>query len=242
MSQLSDSESVISNLPPQGAVKPFIDILKLLENRKISKVDKSFLQDQSMASGNESKFISGLRFLGLIDKDENATENMEKLSVVGEKRKENLAIIVRKAYSLLFDEVKLDFEKADSDTLVNTFKTDYKMGSINTANQGARIFVFLAQQAGISLSQQILDNLSVDQERAAKKSNTTKKTKTTKNKTESEPLQGSENKSHESLPEEAVARFTLKDVGYVDIKDKDTFELAKAYMKVLSKKLGIDET
>lgn len=38
-----------------------------------------------------------------------------------------------------------------------------------------------------------------------------------------------------------LARFTIKDVGYVDIKDRDTFEIAKAYLKVLAKKLGIEE-
>jgi hypothetical protein len=36
-------------------------------------------------------------------------------------------------------------------------------------------------------------------------------------------------------------RFSLKGVGYVDIKDRETFELAKAYFKVLAKKLGIVE-
>lgn len=43
------------------------------------------------------------------------------------------------------------------------------------------------------------------------------------------------------LPPSAIARFTLKDVGYVDIKDADTYMLAKSYLKVLAKKLGIEE-
>lgn len=43
------------------------------------------------------------------------------------------------------------------------------------------------------------------------------------------------------LPPTAMARFTLKDVGYVDIKDADTYMIAKSYMKVLAKKLNIKE-
>jgi len=43
------------------------------------------------------------------------------------------------------------------------------------------------------------------------------------------------------LPEDIFARFTLKGTGCVDIKNRDTFELAKAYLKLLSKKLGITE-
>jgi len=44
-----------------------------------------------------------------------------------------------------------------------------------------------------------------------------------------------------AIPERVLARFILKDVGYVDVKDKDTFEIARAYLKVLAKKLGINE-
>ena len=43
------------------------------------------------------------------------------------------------------------------------------------------------------------------------------------------------------LPQSAMARFTLKDVGYVDVKDADTYMIAKSYMKVLAKKLNIKE-
>ncbi len=41
---------------------------------------------------------------------------------------------------------------------------------------------------------------------------------------------------------DALARFTLKGTGYVDIKDADTYLIAKSYLKVLAKKLGIPET
>ena len=44
-----------------------------------------------------------------------------------------------------------------------------------------------------------------------------------------------------AISEGVLARFTLKDIGYVDVKDKDTYDIAKAYLKVLAKKLGITE-
>jgi len=40
-----------------------------------------------------------------------------------------------------------------------------------------------------------------------------------------------------AISEEGLGRFTLKDVGYVDITDMDTYGIAEAYMKVLAKKL-----
>jgi hypothetical protein len=33
----------------------------------------------------------------------------------------------------------------------------------------------------------------------------------------------------------------LKDAGYIDVKDKHTYELAKAYLKIFAEKLGIKE-
>jgi hypothetical protein len=222
---------------PQGAVKSFVEFLKLLETRQVPKVDKSFLHDHGIASGNEYKFMAGLKFLGLTDNDGKATEDMNSLCVVGEKRKENLAKVVRRAYSLLFDVLKLDLEKADSDTLINAFKTDYKMGSVQTAKQGAQIFVFLAQQAGIPFSQQIQENLSVSLERAKKISEVAKQPR--EKKLEGKPSQITQKGKQETLPSDVLARFELKGTGYVDIKDKDTYELAKAYMNLLAKKLEI---
>lgn len=222
-------------LPASGSPMWYDALLKLLESRQITKIDKAFLenQDPKIASGNESTLIAGLKFLGLVDKDGNAKEAMSSLSLKGEKRKENLEKVVRTAYSLLFDEVKLNLAEANADTLTNCFKIDYKMGSLTTAERASRVFVFLAQQAGIPLSESIAGELGASRERKA----TTRKPR--------EPNRGNEPKSpaskQDQLSEEVLARFTLKDVGSVDIKDEDTFGLAKAFFKVLAKKLGIPE-
>jgi len=44
-----------------------------------------------------------------------------------------------------------------------------------------------------------------------------------------------------NVSKDVLARFTLKDVGYVDIKDADTYKIAKTYFGVLAKKLGIKD-
>jgi hypothetical protein len=44
-----------------------------------------------------------------------------------------------------------------------------------------------------------------------------------------------------AIPEGVVGRVMLKDAGYIDVKDKHTYELAKAYLKIFAEKLGIKE-
>jgi hypothetical protein len=235
---LGDNSAEEKLSPPQGTVKSYIKLLNLLESRSVSKVDKKFLEDLKMAKGNEGKLIAGLKFLGLIDQDRNAREAMNNLNMKGETRKENLEKIVRNAYSLLFEETKFDFETADADTLVNSFKSEYKMGSLITAERAARIFVFLAQQAGIKLSEDITQNLSVTLERRK----TNKQTDVRKKKKKGESLSpGGHRENEVTIPEEAVAQIYVKGVGNAYVKDKDTYELAKQYMKLLAKKLGIPE-
>ena len=171
MRYLSEGKPETVYLPPQGTVRWYEDFLKLLETRKVTKVDREFLQNQGIASGNEYTIIAGLKFLGLIDKEGTAKEAMETLSVVGEKRKENLGAVVHKAYSLLFEGVKIDLEHSDPDTLVNCFKSDYKMGSPTTAGNAARIFVFLAQKAECPSLRRLLKNWLFQKRRRGKRQN-----------------------------------------------------------------------
>lgn len=60
-------------------------------------------------------------------------------------------------------------------------------------------------------------------------------------KTDSERTQTSGQVAGGTIPQDVLGRFTIKDVGYVDVRDSDTYELAKSYLKVLAKKLGIKE-
>jgi hypothetical protein len=44
-----------------------------------------------------------------------------------------------------------------------------------------------------------------------------------------------------AIPEGVLGRVTVKDVGYIDVKDKTTYEIAKAYLRIFAEKLGIKE-
>jgi len=233
---MSDSKVKMKLRPPVGAVQWFDKFFKLLKRIKIPKVDNALLTTNNIVpSRSEYKVIGGLRFLGLINEDGSATERMKSLSVLGVEYQTNFEKMVRDAYALLFDKVK-NLEQALADDVINCLRMSYGSAP-SSAKQSARIFVYLAQKAGITLSQQIAERLTVNLERKRRTRRTERRAKT--------PKQGYERKSgedlQERLPEEALARFRLKDAGYTDIKDKDTFEIAKVYMKILSKKLGITE-
>jgi len=233
---MSDSKTKKKQKPPVGAVQWFAEFFELLERIKIDKVDNALLTaNKVVPSGSEYKVVNGLKFLGLIKDDGNATERMKSLSVVGAEYQTNFEKMIRDAYTLLFDKVK-NLEQALADDVINCFRINYGLAP-STAKQGARIFVFLAQKAGITLSQQITSKLEVILEGRKSKRKIKKQPEAPERKYESRGVEGLQ----ERLPEEALARFILKNTGYVDIKDKDTFKIAESYLKILSKKLGITE-
>lgn len=45
-----------------------------------------------------------------------------------------------------------------------------------------------------------------------------------------------------TISEGVLGRVIVKDAGYIDIKDKTTYEIAKAYLKLFADKLKIEET
>ena len=44
-----------------------------------------------------------------------------------------------------------------------------------------------------------------------------------------------------AIPEGVIGRITMRDAGYIDIKDKTTYEIAKVYLRIFAEKLGIKE-
>jgi hypothetical protein len=231
---MSDSKTEVKLTPPFGGVSWFADFFRLMERIKIDKVDKTLLITNNVApSSNVNSVLNGLRFLDLTKEDGSATERMKSLSVVGVEYQKNFEKMIRDAYNLLFEKVK-NLEQALADDVINCFRMDYGLAP-STAKQGAQIFVFLALKGGISLSSSIVEKLEVNLERKQPTTPTAKGQRKTRG---GEPTNGD---TQEPLPEQVLARFTLKGTGYVDIKNKDDFEIAKAYWKVLSKKLGADE-
>jgi hypothetical protein len=144
--------------PPMGGLTAFSDFFELCERRNIDHIDIPFLRANNISSqGNETKVISGLKFLGLFDEDGTATSKMKSLNVQGEQYKKNLANIVQEAYDILFKTVK-NFENAKSEDIINCFRVDYKM-SPQTANEAYKIFTYLAKRAEIPISSEMSEGV-----------------------------------------------------------------------------------
>lgn len=136
---------------PPAWIEKFFD---LNQRQKIDKIDTEFVGLNIMGSGHESKIISALRFLGLIDEDGNATPKLASLRVVGDDFKKNLKTIVADGYHDLISTVVLDIAKPEN--LINFFvqRYDYSQAS---ARGALRLFVWLASQADITLSEEVRD-------------------------------------------------------------------------------------
>ena len=142
--------------PPYGSVSAFKNFLDLLDKVTIEKVTKEIIRKYNLCSEkNEYKLINGLRFLGLINENGEATEKLRALQLEG-KLEENLNKVLREAYNKIFDKVNL--EKASKEILINSFMTEYKIGK-GTAREGVRIFIYLCQRAGIPLSKKLQKNV-----------------------------------------------------------------------------------
>jgi len=118
----------------------------------IDHVDAEFIRLNIVGSGNESKTISALQFLGLIDGSGKATSKLASLRVVGDDFKKNLQKIVREAYSDLVSTIVL--EAARKESLINFFVQRYDY-SYTSASAAARLFIWLSLQAGISISEEL---------------------------------------------------------------------------------------
>lgn len=58
---------------------------------------------------------------------------------------------------------------------------------------------------------------------------------------EVEPVEPTKIDKSTAIPEGVIGRITMKDAGYIDIKDKTTYEIAKVYLRIFAEKLGIKE-
>jgi len=162
-------ESIFPEYPEEGRVRsskkaPYIAIawlekfLDLNRRQRIDKVDAEFVRLNIMGSGNESKIISALQFLGLIDEYGSVTSRLASLRVMGDEFKKNLASTVKEAYTDLISTIVLDVAK--SENLVNFFVQRYNY-SYSMARSAARLFVWLATQAEIPISEE-LQNLGTE--------------------------------------------------------------------------------
>lgn len=102
-------------------------------------------------SGSDAfQTIAALKFLGIIDKDGNKTDRMNKLQLKGEEHTQAILEIVKSAYKKLFDTVE-EANKLDKDDLFNDFISVYGLSG-RLATTAVPNFLWLAKQAGLEVS------------------------------------------------------------------------------------------
>ncbi|MCD6445178.1 DUF5343 domain-containing protein [Candidatus Bathyarchaeota archaeon] len=139
--------------PPIASPSWILDVLGIIRRVKANKIDKEFLKSYNIAKENESKVISALVFLGLIDgKSKKVTEKLSTLRVVGQEYRKNLEKIIKEAYKDAFSEI--DLEKAVYQDLINFFIRHYDYSQI-TGERAARLFLSLCNEAGIPISEDL---------------------------------------------------------------------------------------
>lgn len=151
--------------PPYGNVKWYHDFFELIRKKPYDVFGKDIIELNIIKGANATMLFNGLRFLGLLEENGKVTEKFESLRRVGDEFKENLKKVVTESYSLLFS--KVDVESAKPDTLFNFFSEYYKCGK-STASLSTKIFIYLCQEAGIPLSQDLIAG-EVKVERAPRK-------------------------------------------------------------------------
>lgn len=149
-------------------LQKFFDINR---RQKIDSVDRNFIKLHIIGSGNESKVISALLFLQLLDNDLNATPKLASLRAMGDEFRDNLKSVIEDAYSDLVSTVILDVSKPSD--LVNFFIQRYDF-SQKLALDCTKLFVWLASSSNFAISQELRDFVHVHAPRAG--STTRKKT------------------------------------------------------------------
>ncbi len=120
---------------------------------KVTTLDSEFIKTYEIAPpGNEGKVVTALKFFGVVHSDGSVDQDiLTGLRLEGDAHKAKLKEVIEKAYSKLFSE--LDVAKCDSATLRNYFIGQKMTQSI--AKGAATLFVFLCNEAGIGLSEDL---------------------------------------------------------------------------------------
>jgi hypothetical protein len=136
--------------PPIRGPDWFDRFFALIQQRRIDSIDRKFVRANiARDPSGASKFLTGLRFLGLINDKGAATVKLESLQLTGDQFRTNLEKVVRVAYKDVFEQIHAkDFT---TDNLRNFFVRQYHMGG-GFAVRAVYVFQYLARKAGIPLS------------------------------------------------------------------------------------------
>jgi hypothetical protein len=149
----SESETAEKLKAPYGNVVWYEKFFGLIRSKSWEKIDAAIIEANIIRGPNATMLFNGLRFLGLVEENGKTTLKLESLRVRGEEFKESLKEVVEEAYVDLLKTVAL--EQAKTEHVLNYFMKTYLYGEA-AARQAMKIFFYLAQEAGIPLSQDLI--------------------------------------------------------------------------------------
>jgi hypothetical protein len=135
---------------------PFVPIEQLLERNKLvtlGEIDAKTLKLYGIAPGYETKTLSALRWLGLIDDKGMPTAKLVGLRVAGDEFNVRLQKVIKEAYSDLL--AKFPLEHAKKTELKNYFMQKYSY-TLPRATIATAFLIAIAKLAKIQLSQELV--------------------------------------------------------------------------------------
>ena len=166
MESKQTEKSGIKLKPPYGNVAWYRKFFELIRARKFDRFDKEIIELNIIKGRNARMLFNGLRFLGLVKENGKVTEKFESLRRKGEEFKQNLKKIVEDAYAHLFSKVVIS--KAKPEHLYNYFAQYYGYGE-RTATLAIKLFIYLCEEAGIILPEELKKTVKIEKVRTERK-------------------------------------------------------------------------
>lgn len=148
----SESGTLEKLKPPYGNVVWYEKFFELIRSKSWEKIDTAVIGANIIGGPNATILFKGIRFLSLVEESGKTTPKLESLRLRGEEFKQNLKKVVEETYADFLKTVAV--EQAKPENIVNYFIKSYGYGEF-TAQQAMKIFVYLAQEASIPISQEL---------------------------------------------------------------------------------------
>lgn len=228
----SEQQRIERRVPPHTCLPLWIDkLFDTVRDVNPPKVTREFVAANIVGSGHQGKVLIALRFLGLIDENENMTARLRALRVVGPEFTTNLAIVVQQSYSDLLGTVAL--KSATFNRLINFLMQKYSMNQ-SQAESAARFFIHLAKRAGMEMSEELGQVSGSKQERSQEPS---RKASSPVART---PASGDSSRDARMATSSSIAVIDGK-FGQIRIVDRSTLELARKLLDMIEGQLKDQE-
>ena len=104
-------------------------LVEIVKSRNIVQVNPTHFITQGFSQADAYVAINSLRFLGLVDENNNTTDSFRKFQLVGEQGKKGMEEIIKSAYSKLFESFANGnpYDEINRDNLINDFMIQYNI-------------------------------------------------------------------------------------------------------------------